>query len=204
LRRFMGEKKQTLRATSLQRRESLSAAECRLWSHRIQQKVLRFPPYLWSHAVALYSPIGNEVATEEIRDHALRSGKRLFYPKLGHGGRPALIGVASADELRPGRYGILEPAGARMLTEEDQERLVVFVPGVAFDVQGNRLGRGKGWYDRALASVGERSVFVALAFELQILEWVPADRWDRRVHHIITERRIIACGEAPSLSGPIP
>lgn len=204
MRRFMGEKKQTLRATSLRRRESLAAAECRLWSHRIQQKVLHFPPYLWCGSVALYSPIGNEVATEEIRDHALRAGKKLFYPKLGDGGEPALIGVESAEELQPGRYGILEPAGTRVMTEEDQERLVVFVPGVAFDVQGNRLGRGKGWYDRALASVGERSVFVALAFELQILERVPADRWDRKVHHIITERRIIACGEPPSLSGPIP
>jgi len=200
----MGEKKQTLRATSLRRRESLSAAECRLWSQRIQQKVLQFPPYLWSRAVALYSPIGNEVATEEIRDHALRSGKRLFYPKLGHGGRPALIGVASADELRPGRYGILEPAGARMLTEEDQERLVVFVPGVAFDVQGNRLGRGKGWYDRALALLGERVTSVALAFEFQIVDGVPAERWDLKVHHIITEKRIIACGDTQSPSGPIP
>ncbi len=204
MRRFMGEKKQTLRATSLRRRESLAAAEWRLWSQRIQQKVLRFPPYLWCRAVALYSPIGNEVATEKIRDHALRSGKKLFYPKLGDRREPALIRVESAEELKPGRYSILEPAGTKMMAEEDQERLVVFVPGVAFDVRGNRLGRGKGWYDRALASVGEKSVFVALAFESQVLERVPTDRWDRKVHHIITERRIIACGEPPSLSRPIP
>jgi 5-formyltetrahydrofolate cyclo-ligase len=188
---------------SLRRRDSLGAAECRLWSHRIQQRVLRFFPYLWSRSVALYSPIGKEVATEQIRNHALRSGKKVFYPRLGDGGRPVLARVESAGELRPGRYGILEPTGTRLITAEDQERCVVFIPGLAFDTRGNRLGRGKGWYDRALEALEEGVVFVALAFEFQVLERVPAERWDRRVHHIITERRIIVCGETLSPSKPI-
>ena len=115
-----------------------------------------------------------------------------------------MVRVESDQELRPGRYGILEPAGTESMTREDQERLVIFIPGVAFDLRGNRLGRGKGWYDRALALLGEGPTFVALAFEFQLMERLPADRWDRKMHHIITERRIIACGDAPSPSGPIP
>ena len=51
----------------------------------IQESVLHFPSYLISRSVVLYSPTGNEVATEEIRDHALRARKKLFYPKLGQG-----------------------------------------------------------------------------------------------------------------------
>lgn len=130
--------------------------------------------------------------------------KRLFYPKLGSGEKAALVQVNSPSELRPGRYGILEPVGTKVLTGEDGNHLVVFIPGLAFDLRGNRLGRGKGWYDRALGLVGERATLVALAFELQIVEQVPTDDWDRRVHHIITERRIIACGDGPFPTGPIP
>lgn len=169
----------------------------------IQERVLRFSPYLFSSSVALYGPIGREVATEQIRDDALKSHKKLFYPKLGDGENLALIRVESAGELKPGRYGILEPIGEKAMAKEDQERLVVFVPGLAFDSQGNRLGRGKGWYDRVLKLLGDGPTFVALAYELQIVEQVPAKEWDRKVHHIITERRIIDCGDAPSRSGSI-
>ncbi len=200
----MGEKKQALRAQALLRRDSLTASEITLWSRLIQERVLRFSPYLLSRTVALYSPVGNEVATEAIRDHALKARKKPFYPKLRNGEDPALIQVESVEELKPGRYGILEPSGEKVMTREDQEQLVVFVPGVAFDPQGNRLGRGKGWYDRALERLGEGPTFVALAYEFQIVEQVSAERWDRKVHHIITERRIIDCGDLASPVGSIP
>ncbi|MFQ5902320.1 MAG: 5-formyltetrahydrofolate cyclo-ligase [Candidatus Binatia bacterium] len=197
----MGEKKHKLRARALLQRESLTTSELCLWSHLIQERVLHFSPYLVSRSVALYSPIGNEVATEEIRDHALGAQKKLFYPKLGEGEDLDLIQVESAEELRTGRYGILEPIGDKVMTKQDQEELVVFVPGLAFDLQGNRLGRGRGWYDRALELMGEGTRFVALAYEFQVEKDLPTERWDRKVHHIITERRIINCRDIPSRSG---
>lgn len=199
----MGEKKQSLRVSALRRRDSLAASELGLWSRLIQERALCFSPYLSSGSVALYSPTGNEVATEEIRDDALKSNKKLFYPKPGGGENLTLIRVESAGELKPGRHGILEPIGEKAMAKEDQERLVVFVPGLAFDPQGNRLGRGKGWYDRVFKLLGDGPTFVALAYELQIVEQVPAEEWDRKVHHIITERRIIDCGDALSRSGSI-
>lgn len=197
----MREKKHHLRARALLKRESLSSSELRLWSHLIQERVLHFSPYLISSSVALYSPIGNEVGTKEIRDHALSAGKRVFYPKSGKGENWDLIRVESAEELRVGRYGILEPIGDRIMTKQDQEGSVVFVPGLAFDLQGNRLGRGKGCYDRVLEKLGEEAKFVALAYDFQIVEEVPVEVWDRRVHQIITERRIIDCGSTLPRSG---
>ena len=197
----MREKKNRLRATSLRRRESLPASDLSLWSHMIQESVLHFPSYLISRSVALYSPTGNEVATEEIREHALRACKKLFYPKLGQGGEFDLIQVKSAEKLREGRYGILEPIGDKVLSRKDYEGLIVFVPGLAFDVEGNRLGRGRGWYDRVLELIENRARFVALAFEFQIEKEVPTDGWDQRVHTIITERRIINCWDIPAKSG---
>lgn len=197
----MGETKQTLRIRALHQRDSLLTSEVSLWSRLIQERVLHFPPYLLSRSVALYSPIGNEVATEEIRDHALRVSKKLFYPRLGRGENLGLAQVESADELKPGRYGILEPQGKKFVKPADLEGMVVFVPGVAFDLRGNRLGRGKGWYDRTLKLLGEGPRLVALAYEFQIVGDLPAEGWDRRVHQIITERRIIDCGDILPRSG---
>jgi 5-formyltetrahydrofolate cyclo-ligase len=197
----MGEKKEQLRATVLLQRRSLSPSEIALWSGMIQERVLQFPPYIMSCAVALYSPIGNEAGTDLIRDHALTTGKKLFYPRLGRGTNLDLVRVQTPEELKPGCYGILEPTGDKIMTPQDHEGLVVFVPGLAFDLRGNRLGRGKGWYDRLLAGFSEGVRCVALAFEFQIIEELPAERWDRRVHHVITERRVIDCREIPSKSG---
>lgn len=200
----MKEKKHRLRGRALLRRESLSGSELCLWNHLIQEKVLHFTPYIASRSVALYSPVGNEVATEGIRDHALRVRKKLFYPKLGSGRSLDLIQIESAGELRTGHYGILEPVGDKIMAERCGEGLVVFVPGLAFDLQGNRLGRGKGWYDQMLELIGEKARFVALAYECQVVEGLPAERWDQKVHHIITERRVIDCKGIASQSRWVP
>jgi 5-formyltetrahydrofolate cyclo-ligase len=197
----MREKKQELRARALLQRESFSISKLTLWNRVIRERALHFSYYLVSRSVVLYSPIGHEVATEEIRDHAMRNGKKIFYPRLGKGNDLALVQVASAEEFRTGRYGILEPTGDNPLTQRDREGLIVFVPGLAFDLQGNRLGRGKGWYDRVLKMLGEGPRFVALAYEFQIVEDLPAEKWDQKVHRIITERRIIDCTDVPSCSG---
>jgi 5-formyltetrahydrofolate cyclo-ligase len=153
--------------------------------------------------VVLYSSIQNEVSTEIILEYSLRRGHKVFYPKLGSDDTVDLVQVLSTDELGAGRLGILEPTGAEFLAETDYKGLVVFVPGVAFDTQGNRLGRGKGWYDRLLARLGCEPIFVALAYEFQVVERVPTEAWDRKVNCIITEERLINCGETSPLSSRI-
>ena len=189
----MREEKHRLRARALERRESFSSSEIGLWSHVVQAKAIRFPPYLNAESVLLYSPTGKEVGTEEIRDHSLEKGKRLFYPKVGKNASLDLVQVESVKELRRGRYGILEPVGGKIITDEDQESLVTFVPGVAFDIQGNRLGRGGGWYDRVLERLGDKVRIIGLAYEFQLVEELPVEGWDRKMHHVITEERIIDC-----------
>jgi 5-formyltetrahydrofolate cyclo-ligase len=79
------------------------------------------------------------------------------------------------------------------LSAADKDVLVVFVPGVVFDLCGNRLGRGGGWYDRILAQLN-RGVFVGLAYDFQVVEKLAAEEWDRKVHFVITENRVIDCG----------
>lgn len=177
----------------MSRRRSLSHTQRDLWSRLIQERVLDFPPYLKARTVALYSPIHNEVATEDIRDHALMAGKGLFYPRLTEAEGIDLVRVRSPEEMASGRFGILEPKGQETLGSDNEKNLIVFVPGAAFDLVGNRLGRGKGWYDRVLGRVGAQATSVALAYEFQLIERVPTESWDQKVRFIVTERRVIDC-----------
>jgi 5-formyltetrahydrofolate cyclo-ligase len=189
----MGEKKPALRAAALSQRNSLSPAQALALSRLIQAKALQFSRYLQALSVALYSPIQNEVGTEEIRERSLAQAKILFYPRLGRGNGVELVEVKSAGELKPGPFGILEPAGRTILSDREIGGLIVFVPGVAFDLRGNRLGRGRGWYDRLLGRLGARATSVGLTYEFQIIGEVPVDSWDQRVQFLITESRIIDC-----------
>jgi 5-formyltetrahydrofolate cyclo-ligase len=194
------EKKRALREATLFRLRSLSKTECLLWSDLIQAKALQLPPYLASRSVALYSPIQNEVGTANILEHSLRQGRQVFYPKLGSDDALNLVQVLSAGELAAGQRGVLEPTGIQYLAETDHKGLLVVVPGVAFDRRGNRLGRGKGWYDRLLARLGREPTFVGLAYELQLVDRVPTEAGDRKVDYIVTEERLIDCGETSPLS----
>jgi 5-formyltetrahydrofolate cyclo-ligase len=195
----MGESKNSLRAAALAQRGQLSKAESVSRSRSIQAQVLRFPAYQMHRSVAIYSPIQNEVETGNIRDHALATGKRVYYPRCTPESVLELVAIGSVTELASGRFGILEPTGDRRLSRQDQEELVVFVPGVAFDVRGNRLGRGKGWYDRLIEMLAGATL-VALAYDFQIIDEVPAEEWDQKVHYLITERRIVDCGSMPAQS----
>jgi 5-formyltetrahydrofolate cyclo-ligase len=188
------EKRDALRAAALSRRNSLSKANFLLWSRLIQAKALELPRYLTSRTVALYSPVQNEVATDEILQQALRARRKVFYPKIGPENAVEFVQIFSAADLAAGRFGTLEPTGLSRLSEGDSEDLVVFVPGVVFDLSGNRLGRGKGWYDRMLSRLGNKGVFVGLAYEFQIVDRVPTEAWDQKVRYLVTEERVIDCG----------
>ena len=194
------EAKQALRSAGLARRAALAEADCQLLSRAIQARALQLHCYLACHSVALYSAIQNEIRTDDLAAHALQSGKKVFYPCVGEDANAGFFRVLAADELRAGRYGILEPAGTTWLADVEFEALTIFVPGVAFDMLGNRLGRGQGWYDRLLERTGERAVILALAYEFQLVNAVPAGPGDQKVNYVITEKRVIDCGTASAQS----
>jgi 5-formyltetrahydrofolate cyclo-ligase len=194
------EKKRALRNATLARRHSLSQSEWLWWSRLIQAQALQLPAYLASRTVALYSPVQNEVSTDALLAHAIAEGRKVFYPRLEPGFCLVLVQIDSVADLRPGHFGILEPKGVAVLSDTYGEGLIVFVPGVAFDTHGRRLGRGKGWYDRLLKRLGGNAVFIGLGYEFQIVEEVPAEPWDQNVHYIVTEERVIDCTEISAQS----
>ena len=97
--------------------------------------------------------------------------------------------LKSWEELSIGSYDILEPRVEKIRKISIDDIDLIIVPGVAFDTKGNRMGHGKGYYDRLLKNA--KVPIVALAFEFQIVENVPTDEHDKPVDIIITGKRII-------------
>ena len=112
-------------------------------------------------------------------------GKRLLFPRTLAGSRLSLASVDRIEDLRPGRYGVREPAADAPVHALGPDVLVL-VPGVAFDGHGGRLGRGGGVWDRALAERRGAAVF-GVGFELQIIERVPREEHDQPMDALLTE-----------------
>lgn len=193
----MEETRNALRRVAQSRRSALTPQSWLRWSSLIQAKALERPQYLAATSVALYSPMDNEVDTRAILDHALRFRKKVFYPKLSGNEVPAFVRVYSEHDFINGRHGIPEPAGEARLVDADCENLTVIVPGILFDYRGYRLGRGRGWYDRALRWLGIRPCSIGLGYEFQLVDRLPERSWDQRIDYVITESRVIDCGAGP-------
>ncbi|MCX6971383.1 MAG: 5-formyltetrahydrofolate cyclo-ligase [Verrucomicrobia bacterium] len=116
-------------------------------------------------------------------------GKRIAMPRA-EGDDLQFHWVASRAELRPGRFGILEPAA--QAPDAGSGFDLILVPGLAFDLRGGRLGRGRGFYDRFLSNA--RGLRVGVCFEDQIVGDVPEEPHDLRMDFVVTPSAISRCG----------
>ncbi len=147
----------------------------------------------------LFCSLVTEVGTEAIFEAALARGQSVFFPII-EGQALVFRRVVRETAWRRGPLGALEPESGSPITDRDLERgaTVVFVPGLAFSEQGDRLGRGGGHYDRALGRgpIAGRVFSIGLAFNLQVLPSIPRAAHDRRVDLVVTESRTIRPGAA--------
>jgi 5-formyltetrahydrofolate cyclo-ligase len=131
---------------------------------------------------------GDELDTTPILTHILATGRTLVLPRMTtDNGAPALAlhRVDSLNDLLPGKWGIREPrADAPLVTLSDID--FALVPGVAFDLEGNRLGYGKGYYDRLLAKRPASLTVAAVAFDCQVVDAVPVEPHDAKIDILIT------------------
>ncbi len=122
---------------------------------------------------------------------ALRQGKKVFLPFLERG-RIYCSPVRNTEEdLEKGKWGIMEPRRSRRKKVRPDRLDLVIVPGIGFDYKGNRLGFGRGCYDRFLQEMPSRIPRIGLAFDLQMVKELPHYPWDKKMDLIITEERII-------------
>jgi 5-formyltetrahydrofolate cyclo-ligase len=134
--------------------------------------------------LALYASMPDEMPTHPLFDRACRLGRRVLWPRI-EAGRLAFAACGRWEDLIPGHYGVPAPPSA-CPAEPLGTDVLLLVPGLAFDAQGRRLGRGGGYYDRLLSDAGG-AVPVGVAFDCQIVERVPEERHDRRVAALLTE-----------------
>jgi 5-formyltetrahydrofolate cyclo-ligase len=121
-----------------------------------------------------YCPLGSEISPLPAMEEARAVGAIVAYPCFPHPGKP--FRFLAGDPLEPGPFGIMQPAKRHPVVQPD----LVLVPLIAIDPQGTRLGRGKGHYDRALASLKKNGArLIGIGWQLQrLVETIPADAWD--------------------------
>lgn len=142
-------------------------------------------------SIALYHAIPGEVQTAPFIEKWHRK-KQLFLPVVT-GDDLRLVHYTGENSLKPGAFGILEPTTTDRHDTENEIDLII-VPGVAFDHQGNRLGRGKGFYDRLLSSLPVPTIGICYGFQLK--ETIPVEPFDRKMDWIITEKEVLEVGKA--------
>jgi 5-formyltetrahydrofolate cyclo-ligase len=133
---------------------------------------------------------------------AYREGKQVAIPRMEGEDLAFYFYDGRTESLLPNQFGILEPDPAWKPVDPfvpTGKRLLILTPGLAFDRQGRRLGRGKGFYDRFLCGLrkahpaGSGSWAVGLAFAEQLVERVPVSDHDELLEGIVTDREVIGC-----------
>ena len=143
----------------------------------------RLRPLLQDAAVVMaYYSLPDEVDTHRLLDELVEEGKTVLLPEVVDDETMVVRRYRSSAELREGAYHIMEPVG-EMFTDYQQID-VVLVPGVAFDADGHRLGRGRGYYDRFLKTVGTVSK-IGVCFDFQKVQEVPVGPDDVMVDLVV-------------------
>lgn len=182
--------KTSIRQAMLSRRKLLADEDCRCASMRIQQSLLSWVSYQRASCIIAYVPIRNEVDTSLLVQHALDSGKRVALPAVV-GRNMVFREVQSGYELQRGAFGVYEPPDDARLFDPKEADLVV-VPGVAFDLQGHRIGYGKGYYDKTVHILEGQGRLVGFCYDFQLVEAIAGQVHDVKMDWVITELRVIA------------
>jgi 5-formyltetrahydrofolate cyclo-ligase len=189
--------KSELRARLRSRRSDLSSDDQRAAAERMTANLTSTRFFLASRRIACYLPNDGEIDPSLIIERLWRMRKEVFLPVVPSFGRDRLgfARVLPGMKLAPNRYGIAEPRVlARELTRAEDLDLIL-LPLVAFDANGNRLGRGVGFYDKTLAFRQRRRHLqkprlLGLAHDFQRVAAVPADAWDVPLDGVVTDRAV--------------
>jgi 5-formyltetrahydrofolate cyclo-ligase len=166
-------------------------------SRGICEKFMALPAYAAAKTVMWYVDAGSEVRTRHTLPAALAHGKRVVVPWcVVETNTLELFLLEDMSELVEGAYKILEPkTELRLLPRKivkPEELDLVMVPGTAFDPRGGRMGQGKGYYDRLLATARREAPLVGMAFDCQVFDEIPVAPHDVFMDMVLTESRALS------------
>ena len=177
----MVSQKQIIREKVANLQKSLSAETVISCSELICNRLVSTDLFQKATCVALYYAIGNEVQTLGLIDE-WRFEKQIVLPVIS-GDDMHFYPYTGKENLKKGALGIAGPVSGDIIPPENIDLFVV--PGIAFDHTCNRLGRGKGYYDRYLASINKP--IIGLCFDCQLVESIPYEKHDKKMTMVITE-----------------
>jgi len=184
--------KKEVRNIMSKRRKSMSEQEVNRKSKTIIEKVMNTEEFKKSKNLMVFLSFDNEVYTFDLIDKAMDMGKKVVVPytvKDTYEIIPTLLKNIEED-LEVSSYGYLKPKKDKITAVQEEDIDLTIVPGLAFDKNMNRIGFGKGYYDRYLAKTRKDSKNMAIAYEYQVLEEIPYDDYDVKMDYIITEENI--------------
>lgn len=203
------ETKNEIRKKILLQRDSIPMKDRISGSEKIRARMLQFPGYRDADVILAYVSYRSEVDTTELIAQALTDGKQVFAPKVA-GDEMEFWQIESLTDLQSGYQGIPEPvenvsypaycAAHRSMGEA--VTALMWMPGAVFDKECNRIGYGKGFYDKYIECLHNKGhavcnkekgtlTTIALAYDCQVLEQIPCEPHDYRPDFILTERRLI-------------
>jgi 5-formyltetrahydrofolate cyclo-ligase len=182
--RSIPDDKAAMRRRVVAARATMSADDRAAAGKTIRDHVLSLPQVAAAGTVAAYYSVGTEPDSRSLVYALWKRGSYVILPLLLPGGDLDWASYEGPDSLAPGPRGLLQPAEPPRGTATVSRADVVLVPAVAVDRSGCRLGRGGGSYDRALARVGEQVPSIALLYDGELVDEVPADEHDQAVRAV--------------------
>lgn len=183
--------KQQLRKKTVQKRKQLSLSSVKQKSNSIKKKLFSLEIFHTASSVLFYVSYDNEVDTHEMIKECLAMRKTVIVPKVLLDTQTLLLSrLQRWEDLEKGCYGILEPKQSQIQDVNINTLDLIIVPGIAFDINKNRIGHGKGYYDKLLYQ-NENIPTIGLAFECQLVDVIDNEDHDVKIDILITEERII-------------
>jgi len=178
--------KSELRKQMRQLSSALTAEQRLAMSDAVCREIAETYAWQQAHTILLYHALPDEVSLAPLLALGQTQGKCLLLPVV-EGNNLLLRQYLGDDSLTPGAFGILQPSGPDFSDLSSIQ--LCLVPGRAFDAQGRRLGRGRGYYDRLLPSLLSATLY-GVCFPFQLVPFVPSEEHDIPVHRVFCGERI--------------
>lgn len=173
------------------KRLEMNTFDCDKLSDMICNKIINLKCYKQASNILMYSSIQNEVNLHKLLTHANSLEKNIYLPKV-EGDNMEFYKLTNLSELQIGSYNILEPPQGQLYNNSPDS--IILIPGIAFSVNGARIGFGKGYYDRYLS----QKAFIAkigVAYEWQTVRQWNTNKFDINMDMIVTENREVYVNE---------
>ncbi len=193
--------RKAVRARLRQRRVSQDSLTALHASRLAQEHLLGTPLWQSARIVCLYAATQGEVGTDLLMCDARAFGRTMLLPRVrkSEPGIMDFVAVRGTEDLVPGSFGLLEPQAS--LPGIDADHCIcdlAVIPGVAFALDGSRLGFGGGFYDRYFCKA-RAAARVGLCYSFQLTDRLPVQPWDVTVTHICTEHGLTRAGAEQSV-----